>query len=98
MPELTDGEVPGTAYRTFSCGSIDEDLFDQTPFSTVCTQTPFLLDAPPLPPLLLLLNGHSSHYQSTFVHKAAEEEVFVPVCRLTLRIIHSHWIMDALVH
>ena len=37
----------------------------------------FLMYAPPARPLLLLLDGHSSHYKPAFVQRAAEEEIVV---------------------
>ena len=70
-PELTDGEVPGKMYGTSTNGWIDAELF------ALWFQHHFLLCAPPLRPLLLLLDGHSSHYQPSFIQKAAEEEVIV---------------------
>ena len=70
-PELAEGEVPGTAYGTSSNGWIDSDLFD------LWFRHHFLIYAPPARPLLLLLDGHSSHYQPRFIQKAAEEEIIV---------------------
>ena len=70
-PELAEGEVAGTAYGTSSNGWMNSELFD------LWFRYHFLLYAPPARPLLLLLDGHSSHYQPSFVQKAAEEEVIV---------------------
>ena len=55
-PRFTVGEVPGTAYGMPSKGWIDQELFDGW------FATHFLKYAPLARPLLLLLDGHSSHY------------------------------------
>ena len=65
---MTDGEIPGTLYA-FS--PKDAELFENWFFHH------FLMYAPPIRPLLLLLDGHSSHYGPAFVNKAAEEKVIV---------------------
>ena len=69
--EMAKGEVAGTAYGSSSNGWINSELFD------LWFRHHFLLYAPPARPLLLLLDGHSSHYHPEFVQKAAEEEVVV---------------------
>ena len=38
---------------------------------------PFLVYAPPARPILLLMDGHSSHFSPVFINKAAEEQVIV---------------------
>ena len=53
-PELTKEEAPGTVYGLSKKGWIDRALFE-TWFSRH-----FLAHAPPVRPLLLLLDGHSS--------------------------------------
>ena len=70
-PEMAIGEVPGTVYGSSHNGWIDSELFD------IWFRHHFLMYASPTRPLLLLLDGHSSHYQPSFVQKAAEEEVIV---------------------
>ena len=70
-PELTVGEVPGTMYGLSGSGWIDTELFE------LWFSQHFLAYAPPACPLLLLLDGHSSHYQPGFVKQAAEEQVIV---------------------
>ncbi len=55
-PEMTLGEIPGTMYKLSSKGWIDSELFEGW-FS--CH---ILAYAPPVRPLLLLLDGHSSHF------------------------------------
>ena len=68
-PEMSIEEVPGTVYGLSSSGWIDSDLFD------LWFREHFLLYAPPARPLLLLLEGHSSHFEPKCVQKAAEEVV-----------------------
>ena len=50
---------------------IDADLFD------LWFTHHFLAYDPPTRPLLLLLDGHSSHYDPSMIHKAAEEQVII---------------------
>ena len=64
---MTFGEVPGTVYGLSKNGWIDSELFD------LWFTQHFLLHAPPARPLLLLMDGHSTHYQPCVVRKAAEE-------------------------
>ncbi len=70
-PEMTMGEVPGTKYGLSSSGWIDTELFE------LWFAHHFLAHAPPVRPLLLLLDGHSSHFQPAFACRAAEEQVIV---------------------
>lgn len=70
-PELVEGEVPGTMYGLSSNGWVNTELFHDW---FLCH---FLAYAPPARPLLLLLDGHSSHYQPAFIRAAAEEKVIV---------------------
>ncbi len=70
-PEMTIGEVPGTMYGLSSSGWVDTELFE------LWFNHHFLAYAPPARPLLLLLDGHSSHYQPGIVKKAAEEQVII---------------------
>ena len=65
-PGLTKGEVPGTMS---SNGWIDTDLLTQW-FSHH-----FLAYVPPVCPLLLLLDGHSTHYNPVTIEKAAKEKI-----------------------
>ena len=69
--ELADGEIPGTIYGFSSNGWIDQELFENW-FSHH-----FLRYAPATKPLLLIMDGHSSHYHPYTIHKAAEEEVIL---------------------
>ncbi len=70
-PELAVGEVPGTIYGLSSKGWIDQELFRLW----FCKH--FLRYAPPVRPLLLLLDGHSSHYCPASIRFAAEEKVIL---------------------
>ena len=70
-PSMAEGEVPGTAYGTSSNGWVDSKLFE------LWFKHHFLMYAPPARPLLLLLDGHSSHYQPGIIRKAADEEVII---------------------
>ena len=70
-PELAVGEVPGTIYGLSSKGWIDQELFN------LWFSQHFLRYAPPARPLLLLLDGHSSHFCPATIRCAAEEQVIV---------------------
>ena len=70
-PEFTVGEIPGTLYAMSKSGWIDSELFEDW-FSKH-----FLSHAPSSRPLLLLLYGHSSHYQPLVVKKAAKSGVIL---------------------
>ena len=71
MPEITIGEVPGMMYGLSANGWMDTELFE------LWFKHHFLAYAPPTRPLLLLIDGHSSHFQPGFVKKAAEEQIIV---------------------
>ena len=66
--EMVQGEIPGTAYGFSSKGWMDQDLFGHW-FNH------FLKYVPPIRPLLLLLDGHSSHYCPSMIRQAAEHKV-----------------------
>ena len=70
-PELAVGEVPGTIYGLSSKGWIDQELFD------LWFTLHFLRYAPPARPLLLLMDGHSSHYCPATIKYAAKERVIL---------------------
>ena len=70
-PEMTVGEVPGTMYGLSDSGWMDGELFDQW------FRHHFLAHAPPARPLLLLLDGHSSHYTPDLISKAVEEGIII---------------------
>lgn len=68
---LSHGEVPGTLYGTSDSGWMDHELFASW------FQSHFLEHAVPSRPLLLLLDGHSSHFTLDLVKAAAEQDVIV---------------------
>ena len=70
-PKLTIGEVPGTVYGLSKKGWIDGELFD------LWFSHHFLAHAPPMRPLLLLMDGHSCHYQPSVIRSAANEKVIL---------------------
>ena len=69
--ELTKGEVPGAAYGLSSKGWMDGELFRDWFIGH------FLSYAPACRPLLLLLDGHSSHYCPEVIRTAASNGVVV---------------------
>ena len=70
--QLTRDEVPGTMYGLSpNSGWIDSELF------TEWFERHFLLYAPAGRPILLMLDGHSSHHDSHFIRSAAEKGVIV---------------------
>ena len=68
---LAKGEVPATLYGMSLSGWMDQELFREW-FSEH-----FLKHAVSSRPLLLLLDGHSSHYTLDLVKTAAEEDVII---------------------
>ena len=68
---LVKGEVPATLYGMSPSGWMDQELFREW-FSEH-----FLKHAVSSRPLLLLLDGHSSHYILDLVKTAAEEDVII---------------------
>ena len=67
--QWSEGEVPGTMYGTSPKGWIDTELFKHW------FTDHFLRHAPAARPLLLLMDGHSSHYQPEVIRKAKENGV-----------------------
>ena len=65
----TGGELPGTMYGCSESGWITTDLFDSW------LTDHFLKHAVGARPLLLLLDGHSTHYQPNVVQNAREKGV-----------------------
>lgn len=71
IPQLTVEEVDGTIYGLSSSGWMDGELFQEWFHSH------FLQYAPATRPLLLLLDGHSSHYRLEFISEACVSGVCV---------------------
>ena len=72
----TSGELPGTMYGCSNSGWITTDLFESW------LTDHFLKHAVGARPLLLLLDGHSTHYQPNVVQKVREKGV-VMLCLLS---------------
>ena len=70
-PRFTEGEISGTGYGLSAKGWIDQELFDGW------FTDHFLKYAPVIRPLLLLLDGHSSHYCPDTIRLAAKEKVII---------------------
>ena len=70
--QWSEGEVPGTMYGTSPKGWIDTELFQHW------FTDHFLRHAPAARPLLLLMDGHSTHYKPEVIRLAKdnEEEMF----------------------
>ena len=69
--DMAAGEVRGTLHAFSDNGWIDQDLFD-TWFHNL-----FLLYAPSISPLLLLMDGHSTHYCPETIRAAAKQKVIL---------------------
>ena len=70
-PDMTVDELPGTFYGLSPKGWIDQELFH------LWFQRHFLRYAPPVRPLLLLMDGHSSHYCPDTINLASESGVIL---------------------
>ena len=70
-PDLTRGEVPGSIYGLSANRWIDSELFEEW------FDGHFLACIPPQRPVLLLLDGHSSHYHPPTIRKAASNGVIL---------------------
>lgn len=69
--QWTVGEVPGTLYGMSESGWIDQELF------SMWLEKIFIPNIPPQRPVLLMLDGHGSHYSPEGIQKAAKEGVIV---------------------
>ena len=69
-PEMAFGEVPATVYGLSKKGWMDSELFQ------LWFTQHFLVHAPPTRPLLLLMDGHSTHFEPSVIRKAAEVILF----------------------
>lgn len=70
-PEYTKGEVPNTLYGLSDKGWTDQELFKHWMTDL------FLPNIPPARPVMLLLDGHSSHYEPHTIRLAAQEGVVI---------------------
>ena len=85
VESLIRGEIPGTMYGMNSnSGWMDGELFQQW------FEQHFLRYAPATRPLLLLLDGHASHYSPSFIREAAGRGVIVFAYHLIQPICVSH--------
>lgn len=69
--DMAAGEVRGTLHAFSSNGWIDQELFD------IWFNNLFLLYAPSVRPLLLLMDGHSTHYCPETIRAAAKQKVIL---------------------
>ena len=70
-PDMTVGEILGTFYGLTQNGWMNQELFENW------LKCHFLRYAPPVRPLLLLMDGHSSHYCPEAIRVAAKEKVIL---------------------
>ena len=71
FPGTTYGEFPGTTYGLSDYGWINTELFE------AWMSEHFLQHAASARPLLLLLDGHSTHYQPQLLRLAKENDVII---------------------
>ena len=64
-------KIPGTLSGLSKNGWIDSEIFEEW-FERL-----FLTHIPPVRPVLLLLDGHCSHYQPSVIQKAANNGIVV---------------------
>ena len=69
--DLTDGEVPDTVYGLTNNGWSNAEIFD------IWFNNQFLHFTLAAQPILLLMDGHSSHFNLSTVCKAAEEKIIL---------------------
>ena len=70
-PQYAIGEVPNTYYGLSPKGWMDTGLFEDW------FKDQFLTFAPPICPLLLMMDGHSSHFSPEMIRIAADEGVIL---------------------
>ena len=70
-PAWTEGEFPGTKYSLSDSGWITSDLFE----AWLCEH--FIQHAVSARPLLLVLDGHSTHYQPQLLRVAKEFDIII---------------------
>ena len=64
-------EIPGTLYGSSTNGWFDQELF------LLWFHKLFLMSVPKVRPLLLIMDGHSSHYSPDFIRIAAKEQILI---------------------
>uniref|UniRef100_A0A1X7UN67 HTH CENPB-type domain-containing protein n=1 Tax=Amphimedon queenslandica TaxID=400682 RepID=A0A1X7UN67_AMPQE len=69
--QLMVGEIPGTLYGSSPNGWISRELF------LYWFRKLFLTSVPRVRPLLLLMDGHSTHYGPDLIKIAAEEQILI---------------------
>lgn len=69
--QWSDGEIPDTLYGMSESGWIDQELF------LYWLKRLFINHIPPQRPVLLLFDGHSSHYTPEALREAAAEGVVI---------------------
>ncbi|XP_011402525.1 PREDICTED: tigger transposable element-derived protein 2-like [Amphimedon queenslandica] len=69
--QLMVGEIPGTLYGSSPNGWISRELF------LYWFHKLFLTSVPSVRPLLLLMDGHSTHYGPDLIKIAAEEQILI---------------------
>ena len=69
--DMTTGQVPGTFYGLSDSGWMDVELFEEW------FKNHFLVHAPSSRPLLLLLDGHTSHYNLNVLQMASKEGIIL---------------------
>ena len=74
-PEWSQGEIPNTLYGMSQKGWTDQELF-----SYWMTDL-FVKNIPPARPVMLLVDGHSSHYEPDTIRLAAQAGI-VMLCLL----------------
>ena len=95
--DMTANEVPGTFYGLSKTGWMDGELFKER------LKNHFLIHAPSARPLLLLLDGHVSHYTPDVLQLASNEGIVLfclpphtihllqPLDNGTFSSLKSHW-------
>lgn len=71
-PALTIGDIPGTMYGLSSSGWVDSEIFDAWFTNHILAYAPAAAR-----PTLLILDGHSSHFNPVTIKKAAAEKVII---------------------
>ena len=74
--QLMSEEIPGTLYGSSTNGWFDQELF------LLWFHKLFLMSVPKVRPLLLIMDGHSSHYSPDFIRIAAKEQILIFVLPL----------------